>query len=105
MSTFVHKKIELSETFRQWVIKYNATLEKLAELAQSGIGEYDFVVYNGVHIDQEPPAPKLSATGRTIPQTVTYTRHRLVGQTRITQHIAKDHTGEEIIIYETKEAI
>lgn len=99
------KQIELSETFRQWVLKYNAALADLTAAAQSGLAEYNFLVIKGVGATDEPPPPDLGPSNKTIPQSVLFTRSRLEGSTRITQHIVKDHTGEEILIYETTEVL
>jgi len=106
MSDLYTQKIELSNTFRQWTIKYNAALDRIAEIVASKIADYSFMVYKGVHVSEPIPAPEIDPnTQNTVPQTVVYTRSWLEGSVRITQHVAVDHTGEEILIYETTEVL
>lgn len=64
----------------------------------------DFAVFKDVGT-RTPPSPGLDAENNTIPQTTVYTRSFLQGSVRITQHIAKDHTGDEILVYETREVL
>lgn len=62
-----------------------------------------FAVFKDVE-DDIPPDPQIN-NDLTVPQTVVYTKSRLEGSVRITQHLAKDHTGAEIVFYETKEIL
>ena len=64
----------------------------------------DFAVFRDVE-SRLPPEPELDSENRTKPQTVTFTRSFLQGAVRITQHVSKDHTGEEVLIYEIKETL